>query len=301
MIAVVLALLSAVVYGAAVALQQHEAKATSYQLALRPGLLSRLARRPLWLAGMLADIGGFALQTAALAVGSLVIVQPVLATNLLFALVLTALLAHGRLSGRQWRAAAAVVVGLIVFLLAARPTARSQAVASAGGWWTVVAVIGGLMALALSLGWSGAGLRRGVAFGVAAGCAEGIMGVVAKAFGERVADGVLLALRSWEPYAVVGCGLVTLLVVQSAYQVGLPMLVLPVHAVVEPIVGVVVGVGLFGEKLQFAGVRGPAVVASIGLFCVGLIALSRDPAPRRRDGSSCADADSQRASGTYLT
>ena len=274
-----LALLSAAVYGAAVALQQHEAKATPHELALRPALLVRLARRPLWLVGMAGDIGGFALQATALAVGSLVVVQPVLTTNLLFALVLSALLVSGRLSGRQWRAAVAVVAGLVVFLIAARPTARSQAEATAGGWWTVVAAIVGLVAIALTLGRSTTELRRGIAFGVASGGAEGLMAVIAKAFGERVGDGIMVALRSWEPYALVGGGVLTLLVVQTAYQVGLPMLVLPVNAVVEPLIGVVVGIGLFRERLQLAGVRGPLVIASIIMFGAGLIALAREPAP----------------------
>jgi drug/metabolite transporter (DMT)-like permease len=277
--ALVLALLSAAVYGVAVALQQHEATAAPHELALRPRLLVRLARRPLWLIGMAGDIAGFALQTAALAVGSLVVVQPMLTTNLLFALVLSALLVHGRLSGRQWRAAIAVVAGLVVFLLAARPTAHSHAVATVGGWSTVIVAIVALMAVALALGWSTTGVRRGLAFGVAAGGAEGIMAVVAKAFGERVGDGVMVALRSWEPYAVVGCGVLTLLVVQSAYQVGLPMLVLPVHAVVEPLIGVAVGIGLFGERLQLGGVRRPLVIASVVMLGAGLIALAREPAP----------------------
>jgi drug/metabolite transporter (DMT)-like permease len=274
--ALVLALLSAAVYGGAVALQQHEATAVPHELALRPGLLIRLARRPLWMIGMAGDIGGFALQTAALAVGSLVVVQPVLTTNLVFALVLSALLVHRRLSGLQWRASIAVVAGLVVFLLASRPTTRSHAIATVRGWWTVVVSIVGLIAVALLLGLTTSGVRRGVAFGVAAGGAEGIMAVVAKAFGERVGDGVMVAMRSWEPYTVVGCGVLTLLLVQSAYQIGLPMLVLPVHAVVEPLIGVAVGIGLFGERLQLDGVRGPLVIASIVAFGVGLTTLARE-------------------------
>jgi hypothetical protein len=215
---------------------------------------------------------------------------------LLFALVLTALLARGRLSGGQWRAAAAVVIGLVVFLVAARPVARSRAVASASGWWAAVAGIAGLMALALSLGRSTTGRRRGLAFGVAAGVAEGLMAVIAKAFGERIGDGVAAAVRSWEPYAVVGCGLLTLVVVQSAYQVGLPMSVLPVHAVVEPLVGVGIGIALFGERLQPGGARAPLVVASVGMVIAGLIALARDPSPHRRKGSPCDGEESDEGS-----
>jgi hypothetical protein len=47
-------------------------------------LIFRLARRPIWLAGMASMILGFAFQLAALHFGALALVQPILALELLF-------------------------------------------------------------------------------------------------------------------------------------------------------------------------------------------------------------------------
>ena len=64
------------------------------------GLVSALARQPLWWAGSAADVAGYAAQAAALGLGSLLLVQPLLVTSLLFALPLGA-----RWSGRTLRRA----------------------------------------------------------------------------------------------------------------------------------------------------------------------------------------------------
>ena len=85
---IALALLSAFVFGSGVVLQQRVAWDVPAEHAARPGLLIRLVRRPLWLLGMGADVIGFGLQAAALHSGSLVVVQPLIATSLVFTLVL---------------------------------------------------------------------------------------------------------------------------------------------------------------------------------------------------------------------
>lgn len=83
---VILALLSAMAFATASVLQQRAARDVPESLAMRPGLLWRLVRSPMWLAGTVADLSGFGLQALALGLGSLIVVQPVLCTGLLFAL-----------------------------------------------------------------------------------------------------------------------------------------------------------------------------------------------------------------------
>src|SRR5215471_3431703 len=82
---------------------------------------SRLARRPAWLAGLAAVVAGFVLQAAALGLGRLVVIEPVLASGLLFALVLAARRDRRRLRRAEWAAALAVSAGLAVFLAAGQP------------------------------------------------------------------------------------------------------------------------------------------------------------------------------------
>ncbi len=285
-VVVVLSLLAASAFGASVALQAHEATAVAARRSLRLGLLASVATRPLWLIGLAGDICGFALQTAALSFGSLVVVQPLLTLGLIVALGVGARLAHRALRGWEWRAVAGVLGGLVVFYIAARPTTQSDAVASAQGWSTVGAIVGATTIVLLAVGRGAGSTGRAVMFGAAAGCAEAVMAVVSKAFGDRLGGGVIGALESWEPYVLIVCGIVTLLIVQSAYQLGRSTVTLPVITVTEPVVSMVIGVGLFREHFHLGILRGLFTVAGLGLVVRSLVVLARDPAlaPTGQDG-----------------
>src|SRR5579863_5699335 len=113
---IALALMSAALFGAGVALQQQPASQVPMEFAGRPGLLVRVARQPAWLAGVAAEIGGFALQVVALRHGSLVVVQPLLTTSLLFTIALAGAWTRQGVSKSEWLAVLAVVGGLAVFL-----------------------------------------------------------------------------------------------------------------------------------------------------------------------------------------
>ena len=70
--------------------------------------------------------GGFGFQAAALALGRLVVVEPVFPTGLLFALLLAARVEGRRLRHAEWTAAVATVAGLAAFLVAAQPSGGNR-------------------------------------------------------------------------------------------------------------------------------------------------------------------------------
>ena len=115
------ALGSALLYALASVLQQRAARAVPPERSMRISLLTTLLARPLWVVGVLADVGGFLLQFYALDRGSLVLVQPLLVSGLLFALPLGAVLSKQRMRAPDWIGAACVMVGLSVFLVVANP------------------------------------------------------------------------------------------------------------------------------------------------------------------------------------
>src|SRR3954447_6312612 len=96
-LAVALALAAAALFAVAAAAQQCSAAAVPDDRSSQ--LVLTLVRRPLWWVGTLADVGGYVAQAAALGLGSLLLVQPLLVTGLLFALPLGARWA-GRSLGR---------------------------------------------------------------------------------------------------------------------------------------------------------------------------------------------------------
>ncbi|MGW3007074.1 DMT family transporter, partial [Streptomyces sp. NPDC001155] len=128
-VTVLLALLAALSNASASVLQRRAAVQEPYEDSGAGGAgaavhrLGRLLRRPYWVAGAaLLAVSGL-LQAGALAVGSLSLVQPLLATELLFTLVVGGVVFRRLPDLRTWLAFAALAAGLAVFLLAAAPGA----------------------------------------------------------------------------------------------------------------------------------------------------------------------------------
>src|SRR5688572_11009610 len=86
------------------------------------GLLVRMARRPVWLAGIASDALGFVGQAIALTIGRLAVVQPILATSMIFALPLGHRFTGQRISRSDVGAAVLVTVSLVAFLVVADPS-----------------------------------------------------------------------------------------------------------------------------------------------------------------------------------
>src|SRR4051812_21570046 len=82
LMAVFFSLVAAFGYAVASVLQQRAATAVPAEYSMRIGLLTRLIRRPLWLAGMAADLAAFGFEALALGLGTLAVVQPILVLGL---------------------------------------------------------------------------------------------------------------------------------------------------------------------------------------------------------------------------
>jgi drug/metabolite transporter (DMT)-like permease len=158
---VLLALLSAIAYAGASVLQQRAASEVPDEHAMRPGLLWRLIQRPMWLAGTAVDWLGFGFQAAALGLGSILVVQPLLCTGLLFALPLGAAWQGRRLGRREWTAAAALSLGLAVFLVVGDPT-EGKDFASTQAWLLALAILGPMMVVLVTAAMRTRNTRRAV-------------------------------------------------------------------------------------------------------------------------------------------
>ena len=275
---VFLALCADLVFGTGVALQQRAALDVPEEHALRASLLVRLVKRPLWLLGLGCEIGGFALHAAALANGSLVLVQPLLTLDLIFTLAIGAYWTHRRLQLRDWLGVGCTLVGVSVFLIAASPTEQSTArTADTTGWllcFGSVAIAATFFAL-----WAlrTRGLARATTLAIAGGIANGFMAVLTKAFADKFDEGVGATFSSWQPYVLVPVGILATLLIQTAYQAGHPTIVLPTMNVVDPLVSSLVGGLLFGETIASGGVRTVAIVIALIVMLSGLVVLGRNP------------------------
>ena len=124
---IIIAVLAALAAGACFAvggvLQQREASTRLADEALSLRLLADLAHRPASLAGIGATAGSFLFKAVALAFGPLTVVQPLIASELVFAIPVS-VRRHGfQLHLGEWSGIVAVTVGLTVGIIAAAPQA----------------------------------------------------------------------------------------------------------------------------------------------------------------------------------
>jgi len=275
-VVVTFALLASLIFGAGVAFEARAAVQVPQELAGRPSLLLRLARRPLWVAGLVANVAGFALQTAALHRGSLVVVQPLLTTSLLFTLLILAIWERSPLTRAQWSAILLVVIGLALFLAVSSPGEASSGTADAQAWLLCTISVATIVAVASTIGLRTHATSRAALLAVAAGTSDAYMATLAKAFAHSLDHGVWSVFHTWTPYAVVGAGIASLMFISTAYQAGRPTVALPIITVLDPVVAVAIGITFYGERLHFGGVRTPAIAVAVIGMIAGLVMLTRD-------------------------
>ena len=267
--AVAAALGAAALFGLAAALQHQEARAV--ETSASPSLLVTLARRPLWLAGMAADILAVGLQALALSLGSVALVQTLLVAGLPLAAVLSALLAHRRLHRHEVVGLVLCSLGLALLGPALSSTPLGQAPSRSDA---VVAgvIVGGVVLPLLALRGRPrfGGLFAGAAAGIVIGAGSVLLAVTAGRFGDWSA-----LFGSWALYATIAVGLLGLLLAQVAFQTGELGAPLAALSVVEPVVAVLLAVAVLHETLP--STTGPQVAAGVGtaLAVAGVLALCR--------------------------
>lgn len=282
-VAVVVALAASVLYALASVFQQREAERQPPGTALRFSLLARLARRPGWLAGLLFDGGGYACQWVALAHGSLVVVQPLLVTSLLFALPVKARLTPYRMGRRDWNGAVLTTVGLAVFLVVGRPASGYLRV-QATSWALLLSSTAAVAALLVSLGRARSPRWKAVYFGTAAGVLYGASAALTKSCAHLLSHGGLSTLfGSWEPYAMLAWGLAGMVLSQSAFQAGPLDASLPTLTATDPIVSVLVGAFVFGEALRAGFLASTVEVVALSAVVAGVFLLAHTEATKEAE------------------
>ena len=274
MTAIFAALIAAMLYGTGAALQQHQAAAAPDTSAGRPSLLLLLLRRPWWLLGFVGEFGGFVIHAVALHAGPLTVVQMLTASSLIFSVATVRVWSGRRLGWVTWAACLAVVAGIGAFVALTSP---GLSVGHALPRHTGLAALclGASAAPFAAAGLAAAGRRRAILLALAAGLADTGMAVVTMAFTHSLGHGLSGIVTAWPTYALVFVGPCSVLLTQTAYQAGRPMITLPVVTVVTPVASLAAGVGLLGETTRLSTVNAAAVCAAVLVTVAGLTVLAR--------------------------
>lgn len=277
---VALALVAALMFSVGTVLQQREAANVPDEDAMSAGLLLRLVRRPVWLAGIVADGLGFVAQAGALAIGRLVVVQPLLATSVVFALPLGAWLDHRRVGRRELTAAVAVTAGVGIFLVVANPTGGVED-ASVGAW-IVAGVVAAVICGALVLAARGrAPAPKAALLGTAAGILFGLSAGLTKAVVEQLDEGILQILEHWHVYALLVVGWASMTLSQASLQTGALAPAVATQMSLDPVTSLLLGTLAFKEEIHDSAGGVILALAGIVLMILGLAVLARSQTAER--------------------
>lgn len=298
-----LALIGALLFAVSATLQQHSARSTARRPAVRRldaadqtvaalegaahagltppptrELLFRVAREPLWWVGWLAGFAGFAAQAVALHMGSIVVVQALVVTQLLFALPLGSMFTGRRPLRRDWAGAAPVCGGLILLVIVRGGI--QQTAGRRSEMWLVVAVAAGLILLlfltACLLG--SHGRSRTVALATAAGICFCMTAVFLVFAGDDVSRrGLLAAAFCWPSAGLSASTAVGMVLVQNAFAGGSLPTALTAVNITDAWASAVAGVVVFDARPTMNPSTLWATAAAIVLIASGVAVLATSP------------------------
>jgi drug/metabolite transporter (DMT)-like permease len=252
-------------------------------------LLWHLAHEPVWFGGILAVIAGFLLQATALGNGQLSVVEPILVLELPATLILASRVFGTRMHRREWGAAALMTTGLAGMLYCLSPSAgRGQSVR----WYAWVAGIGINLAIVAALvawgrrGPAGRGRTDGqhrpssilqaAVLAVATGATFGLTAALMKGMTRAFAQGITVLFTSWPLYAMIVTGVLGMFLLQSAMNAGPLIAAQPGLTLTDPIVSILWGVLIFGERVRGGWFIAPAVVGGL-VMAIAVVVMARSP------------------------
>jgi drug/metabolite transporter (DMT)-like permease len=284
-IAALLAVAAALMIGIGDVIEQQSAQDVTGKAVGTFALFGRLLRDRRWWAGSLVAAAGFALQAAALGLGSVVLIQALSVTSLLFAMLINAKVNKRRITRWQLTWAVLLAVAVAVLVTVGDPQA-GHARAPLDDWAVVAAVMGPALILCVI----GARIRSGstsaALLGLVSGSLWGVFSVLTKSVVDQLGFGIWALLRTPELYAWAVLALFATAWEQSAFRAGPLSASLPAVTVSEPVVASVLGVTVLHETLTTNHVGRLALGVSIAVMAAATVALTRSQADVAQQATS---------------
>jgi len=285
--AAVLGVLAAFLFALSAFLQQRASRQTvgGRLVSLRRSsdvrhLATRLPRSRTWRRGWLTNLGGWISQATALQVGSVAAVQPLMSSQLLFALSLSSAEQRRWPRARDWLSVAAVCTGLVLFLSTAVATVPTGAPQRPKVLLAGVASVSLTALLILLSRWSALWLAS-LLVGVGAGLCHAMSAVFIKMTTEDLLHrGVGGTALDWPGYALALTTLGGLLLGQLAFASGALPAAVAAISVTNPFAGAAVGFLAFDTALPVQPATLAAIAVSGLVIALGITGLANSPSTR---------------------
>ena len=273
-------LAAAVLLGAGFVLQQYAAGQEPESRFLSPRILTDLLGKPRWLAGIGCMVAGYLLAAWSIGHLELTLVEPLLTTYLIWALVLAVPMSRQAVRLTEV-AGALILVGGVTLLSVTRSTAPVGLSFGSFSHWYAAAIIAGLALAAVRAGHRRRGSVRAILTGLAAGLVFGIQDALTRQTLQVLqahSYSFMVLFTSWPAYALAGAGVVGLWLMQNAFSAAPLRASLPAIAAGEPIAGMALGIVVFGDRVQISAGMLAMEAGGIAALIIGVIAVARSPA-----------------------
>src|SRR5512133_1567817 len=268
-----LALMAAFLFAVAATLQQKGALKLDGVSLTSPMSLVRLVGQRMWLFGTAALLVGYVLQAGALDRGRLAVIQPLLVTTIVFALPLGWWLTNQRIGRREVGGAAVIVIGLAAFVIYGDP-AGGKDNAPNDEWAIAIVVLATLCAVLLVVGRNGTPTTTAAVYGTVAGILFGLSAALTKPTVEQLHEGVGVMLSHWHCYALAVAGVLGFVLQQVSLGTGRLAPSVATVSVANPVVGVLLGIALFDERLSRPMWHVVVAVIGLALALIGAVVIS---------------------------
>ena len=264
-------------------------------------LVLYLFRNPMWLFGWVALAGAFVFQALALHDGLISVVQPLLATELVFMLMLRRFWIHQSIRLVTWGAAALTCVSLTVFIIAGQPGGGNPIPTGQHWFSAALACCAGAGVLAVLARRGSPGLRAAL-YASAAAVMWALVATFIKATTDTLSQfGVGGMFTHWPVYALAVGSVAALFVQQAALHVGPLRVSQPFLVIIDPIVSIALSVWLFEERFTSDGALLAVAAVGFAVMCAGVVLLTQTaPATMKADIHADQGGDGQQAPVTGI-
>jgi len=271
-------LLAGVLLGVGFVLQQYAAEQEPESRFLHLRILTDLLRKPRWLLGIACMIGGYLLVAWSIDHLELTLVEPLLTTYLIWALVLAVPVSRQPVKVAEVIGALILIGGVTLVSLTRSTTPVGLSFGSFSHWYAA-AIIAGVAFAAVMIGHRRTGQVRATLTGLAAGLVFGIQDALTRQTLEGLQfNSWTVLFTTWSAYALVGAGIAGIWLMQNAFSAAPLHASLPAIAAGEPLAGIALGIVVFGDRVQITPGMLAIEAGGIAALIVGVIAVARSSA-----------------------
>jgi drug/metabolite transporter (DMT)-like permease len=256
-------------------LQRFEAGQAEAKELFRSNFIKRLSTNKKWLEALLIELVAFIFQAAALKEGALIIVAPMLTVDLVFMMLILHFFKNTPVGKLEWLAIILICIGLSGMFLSADPKAGKRPF-PISHLILVSAIIAVIIVIGIyAVRRTKAKTYRAAISGIAAGFSFALTAVFTKIVTRYINHGFIALLTSWQLWGLFLAGIISVIMAQNTYGAGPIAISQPAMELVEPIVGIILGIYLFGDKVSLNPLNLAFALFTAMLAATGIFLLSR--------------------------